>query len=282
MGVLFEAGKLTGFALLHRPGPRLLKIALAGVCGVLVVANVAGVSGFLSAAYEHRQIEAATAAKASVGSMQVQVDALERKLGAAEINLAAARAAVIRARDDRGRILAAQKIAMSATAERDALSGELTLAKMRVVDAEKSSQVATGEFAAVRFLARATGAEESNVARMAIATVSAVPDVLAVLLLLAAGCQMKVKRKNGHAGIEQKSRRKKRVKVGKKIRTLKRTAMVQDILPNLRLVTKGMPTTLSNPNENSEPNLRLVTKEMPPTLSNPNENSEPRPRNNSE
>src|SRR5712672_124727 len=56
MGVLFEAGKLTSFAMLHRKTPpRILKIALAGVGLTLVAANVAGVSGLLSSAYEHRQ-----------------------------------------------------------------------------------------------------------------------------------------------------------------------------------------------------------------------------------
>ncbi len=59
MGVLFEAGKLTSFAMLHRKAaPRLLKIALAGVGLTLMTANVAGVSGVLSNAYEHRQINA--------------------------------------------------------------------------------------------------------------------------------------------------------------------------------------------------------------------------------
>src|SRR6266436_8418933 len=59
MGVLFEAGKLTSFAMLHRKAaPRLLKIALAGVGLTLMTANVAGVSGLLSGAYEHRQINA--------------------------------------------------------------------------------------------------------------------------------------------------------------------------------------------------------------------------------
>src|SRR5260221_13285075 len=57
MGILFEAGKLTSFAMLHRKAvPRLFKCALAGVGLTLVAANVAGVSGFLSNAYEDRTI----------------------------------------------------------------------------------------------------------------------------------------------------------------------------------------------------------------------------------
>ncbi len=50
MGLLFEAGKLTSFAMLHRGSvPRLLRGALATVGVTLICANVAGVSGFLSA-----------------------------------------------------------------------------------------------------------------------------------------------------------------------------------------------------------------------------------------
>src|SRR5258708_28561438 len=53
MGLLFEAGKLTSFAMLHRRSvPRLIRVALAGVGVTLMAANVAGVSGFLSNAYE--------------------------------------------------------------------------------------------------------------------------------------------------------------------------------------------------------------------------------------
>jgi hypothetical protein len=49
MGLLFEAGKLTSFAMLHRRSlPRLLRGALATVGLTLMTANVAGVSGFLS------------------------------------------------------------------------------------------------------------------------------------------------------------------------------------------------------------------------------------------
>ncbi len=52
MGLLFEAGKLTSFAMLHRRSvPRLIRVALAGVGVTLMAANVAGVSGFLSNAY---------------------------------------------------------------------------------------------------------------------------------------------------------------------------------------------------------------------------------------
>jgi hypothetical protein len=46
MGLLFEAGKLTSFAMLHRRQvPKLLRLALAGIGLTLRTANVAGVSG---------------------------------------------------------------------------------------------------------------------------------------------------------------------------------------------------------------------------------------------
>src|SRR5712664_381123 len=54
MGALFEAGKLTGFALVHRPLPLLLKTALIAVGLLLMSLNVVGVSGMLSSAYQHR------------------------------------------------------------------------------------------------------------------------------------------------------------------------------------------------------------------------------------
>ena len=59
MGLLFEAGKLTSFAMLHRRSvPRLLRGALATVGLTLMAANIAGVSGFLSHEYEKTHINA--------------------------------------------------------------------------------------------------------------------------------------------------------------------------------------------------------------------------------
>ena len=45
MGVLFEAGKLASFALVHKQMPRSLKAALVLIGLVLMTLNVAGVSG---------------------------------------------------------------------------------------------------------------------------------------------------------------------------------------------------------------------------------------------
>jgi hypothetical protein len=188
MGVLFEAGKLTSFAMLHRKAaPRLLKVALAGVGATLVAANVAGVSGFLSNAYEHRQINAQATAHTAQANAYAAADLVERQLAAAESNLAAARAALIKARDDRGRQKAAQAVITSATAERDTLVKQLAVARSSQAQAQGNAIEAGSEFAAINFIAGATGANVDTVAHAAILTISSVPDVLAVLLLLAAG-----------------------------------------------------------------------------------------------
>jgi hypothetical protein len=188
MGVLFEAGKLSSFALLHCGAiPRLLKIGLAAVGTTLVAANIAGVSGLLSNAYERSQIGAKATAHTAQANAYAAADLVERQLAAAESNLAAARAALIKARDDRGRQKAAQAIVTAATAERDALVKQLAVARSTKAQAEGDAITAGSEFAAINFIAGATGASVDTVAHAAILTISAIPDVLAVLLLLAAG-----------------------------------------------------------------------------------------------
>jgi hypothetical protein len=52
--------------------------------------------------------------------------------------------------------------------------------------AEGNAISATSEFAAIQFIASATGKNIDVVARIVIMTISAIPDVLAVLLLIAA------------------------------------------------------------------------------------------------
>src|SRR5258705_8837338 len=188
MGILFEAGKLSSFALLHRKAiPRLLKMALAGVGVTLIAANVAGVSGFLSAAYERSHIRANAIAHTPQANAYASADLVDRQLASAESNLAQARAALIKARDDRGRQKAAQAIVTTATAERDALVKQLAAARSTKAQAESDAINAGSEFAAIQLIAGATGASLDEVAHAAILTISAIPDLLAVLLLLAAG-----------------------------------------------------------------------------------------------
>jgi hypothetical protein len=119
MGALFEVGKLSAFSLMHRPLPRVLKTALAAVGLVLVGLNVAGVSGFLSSAYEGRKIsgeaqhtQGATIAAADVADLRTQLVAIDTQL-------ATARAAVVKARDNRDRAKAAQSVVDKAQVERD-------------------------------------------------------------------------------------------------------------------------------------------------------------------
>jgi hypothetical protein len=188
MGLLFEAGKLTSFAMLHRRQvPKILRLALAGVGLTLMTANVAGVSGFLSNAYEHQQIGAKATTHVAEANAYASADLIERQLGAAESNLAEARQAVLRARDNKARVKAAQAVIDASSAERDRLTAQLAAARSTKIQAEGNAITSTSEFAAVQFIAGATGTSTDAVAHAAILTISAVPDVLAVLLLVAAG-----------------------------------------------------------------------------------------------
>src|SRR5258708_7712364 len=185
LGLLFEAGKLSSFALLHRPLPRLMKIALASVGAVLMTANIVGVSGFLSASYERSQIHAAATSHASETTAHAAASLTERMLAAAESNLSQARAALIKARDDKGRQRAAQAIVASAAAERDNLVRQMGTAQQLTATAEGSTIESGSEFAAIQFIAGATGTSSNRVAHGVIFTLAAIPDVLALLLLLA-------------------------------------------------------------------------------------------------
>jgi hypothetical protein len=188
MGLLFEAGKLTSFAMLHSKAiPRILRFALAGVGLILMAANVAGVSGFLSNAYERSSIRDQANGHVAQANAYASADLIERQLAAAESNLSAGRGALIKARDDKGRIKAAQAVIASATTERDALIKQLAAAKSTKAQAEGEAINAGSEFAAIAFIAGATGASADTIAHAAILTISAIPDVLAVLLLIAAG-----------------------------------------------------------------------------------------------
>src|SRR5260370_895298 len=187
MGLLFEAGKLTSFAMLHKKMPRLLKAGLASVGVTLMTANVAGVSGLLSSAYEQRHINTKAIGHVAEANAYAAADLVERQLAQAESNLAQARPALVKARDDKARARAAQPIIPTATAERDALVQKVAAARSTKAQAEGNAINAGSEFAAIQFIAGATGASVDTAAHAAILTISAIPDVLAVLLLLAAG-----------------------------------------------------------------------------------------------
>jgi hypothetical protein len=178
----------TSFAMLHRRTvPKILRLALAGVGVTLMAANVAGVSGFLSNAYEKQAIGAKATRHTSEATARASASLVERQLAQAESAVVQARQALVRARDDRGRVKAAQTVLASVTAERDALVKQFGAAQATQAQAEGNTISAGSEFAAIQFIAGATGASVEMVAHAAILTISAVPDVLAVLLLIAAG-----------------------------------------------------------------------------------------------
>jgi hypothetical protein len=210
LGLLFEAGKLTSFAVLHRPLPRLLKIGLAAVGITLMTANVAGVSGFLSAAYERQQLNVRAAAHTEIETAHASASLVERQLAAAETNLAQARTQLVRARDDKGRIKAAQAIVTTATAERNELASRLTAAQSGQAKSEGDAINAGSEFAAIAFIAAATGASADKVAHAVILVIATMPDLLSVLLLLAAGhrapAPIKVKRRKLRRPVPPKRR----------------------------------------------------------------------------
>jgi hypothetical protein len=187
MAVLFEASKLTGFAMVHRPAPWGLKVSLLTVGAVLMVLNVVGVSGFLSNAYMQSRISARATTHTAESTAHAEASLIERQLAAAEGAVAQARTALVRARDDRGRIKAAQAVLTASTADRDALVGKLSAANTTTAQVEGGAISATGEFAAVVFVASMFNLEQDTVAKILIAVISALPDILAALLILTIG-----------------------------------------------------------------------------------------------
>jgi hypothetical protein len=186
MGVLFEAGKLTSFAVLHRPIPRMLKAGLLTVGLVLMALNVAGVSGMLSNAYEGRRLAGEAQHTQAATITTAEITDIRKQLDAADAQLAQARVAVIKARDDKARVKAATAIVDKAQIERDRIAGKLREATQTQAQAQADGIQAAGEFAAVVFVAQALGTSPDATAHVVIAGISAIPDVLAVLLLLAA------------------------------------------------------------------------------------------------
>jgi len=192
MGVLFEAGKLTSFAMLHKRMPRALKGALLVVGLVLMTLNIVGVSGFLSAAYERQQIGARATSHTAESTAHAEASLLERQLAQVEQAVAQARTAVVRARDDKGRVRAAQAVLNASTAERDAVLAKLSAANTATAKVEGDAINAGAEFAAIGFVSAATGLGTDVVAHQVIFIVAALPDTLAVLLLVAATCNRPV------------------------------------------------------------------------------------------
>jgi hypothetical protein len=187
LAVLFEASKLLGFAMVHRPAPRWLKTGLLTAGILLMTINVVGLAGFLSTTYTQAQIAARASGHTAEATAHAEASLLERQLAATEQAVAQARAALVRARDDKGRVKAAQAILNASTAERDAILAKLSAANTTSAQVEGNAIASTGEFAAVAFLASMFGTDQDVVARILIAVVSALPDCLAALLIVTVG-----------------------------------------------------------------------------------------------
>src|SRR5260370_2121213 len=97
---LLEAAKLTTWALISRPIPRLLKCGLIAVGLILVISNTAGVAAFLSNSYSRIEIE--NQAHQTVGNEQASshVQIIEKQLEVSEKQLAASRTELLKSRDD--------------------------------------------------------------------------------------------------------------------------------------------------------------------------------------
>jgi hypothetical protein len=187
MAVLFECAKLTGFAMVHRPAPRALKVGLLSAGLLLMLLNIVGVAGFLSNAYTRSQIDSRSMSHTATATAHAEASLLERQLAQAEQVVSEARRSVLRARDDKGRVRAAQAALSASTAERDAILAKLSAANIATAKVEGAQIQAGGEFAAVVFLAQMFGTDQDVVARILIAVIAALPDILAALLIITIG-----------------------------------------------------------------------------------------------
>jgi hypothetical protein len=187
MALLFEAGKLTAFAVLHRRLPVLLKAALLVVGLVLMTLNIVGVSGFLSHAYEREQVAARASSHSAETEAAANVALLERQMKDAVEGISKANDSLAKAKGDRDQIRAIKDRIAVITAERDRFARELSAALGKKAKAEGSSIAASAEFAAIAFIAAASGINQDRVAHIFILGIASLPDILAVLLLVAAG-----------------------------------------------------------------------------------------------
>jgi hypothetical protein len=186
MGLLFEAGKLTAFSMMHRQIPAPLKAGLLAVGVILMTLNIVGVSGFMSNAYEKAQVVARAASHTASAEAAAAVTTLDRQLATADKAVAEARAAMAKAKGDRDQIRAVTAMVTNATADRDRIARDLANAQARQAKAEGATIAASAEFAAIAFLAAATGTAQSQVAHLIILVVSSLLDILAALLIITA------------------------------------------------------------------------------------------------
>lgn len=194
MGVLFEATKLTAFAMLHVRMPIALKGALVLIGLVLMTLNIVGVSGFLSNHYEKQAITAHAATHAVKVETGANVAVLKQQLASAEARVDKATESLGKAKGDRDQIRAVNALIAAASKERDGVAAQLVAAQGRDARAEGSAIEATGEFAAVVFVANALHTDKDQVAHYVLLGIASLPDVAAVLLLIGAGYAAQMRR----------------------------------------------------------------------------------------
>jgi hypothetical protein len=187
MALLFEAGKLASFSLLHKQMPVAIKAVLTVLGVVLMTLNIVGVSGFLSNSYEHEVTAAHAVTHAAEAEAAANVATLERQLKAAETAVDKARDSLGKAKGDRDQIKAVNNVIAAAVKERDALAAKLGAAQAKQAKSEGATIQSSAEFAAIAFVAAATNADQDRVAHFFILGIASLPDLLAVFLLLGAG-----------------------------------------------------------------------------------------------
>lgn len=183
LGLVYEAGKLTSFAVLHSV-PFRFKVVLTAIGVVLMTLNIAGVSGFLSNAYERTAIE--HRADDRTETTQEVLALLRSRVAAAEKAAGEASNAVLKAKANKGRVDAAN--AVLAARERDVDTATQKLEAAMAAHATAKAEVLKGgsEFAAVQFLAAAFQTGTDTITHGFILTLACIPDFLAVFLLLSA------------------------------------------------------------------------------------------------
>jgi hypothetical protein len=204
MGALFEVGQLVAFATLHRHWgtmSRGLKYGLGFLAVVVVVLDVVGVAGQLSQAYQGRVNDHQAAVVALSATIAAKLDAADAEVAALDRQIAAIDAAIvkagearIKARDDRDRVKAAKAIVTEAetkrvllVTQRNDVSGRVVVLKSEAGQAAGRAVAGTGEFAAVKFVAASLGWSEDAVTRALIFVISALPNLFALSLVMAAG-----------------------------------------------------------------------------------------------
>jgi hypothetical protein len=203
LGALLECGQLYAFAKLHREGATMsrgLRYGLTTLACIVVVLDIFGVAGQMSAAYQHRQIAGSVTANAGFAKVDAAIETvtaeladLDRRIAQADADVSKANEARLKARDDRDRIKAAKQAIGDAEGKRNALVGqrqpkatELEQLRIKRADVAGTQTTAAGEFAAVQFAAATFGVSEDTIARLIIFVISSLPNLFAMTLIMAA------------------------------------------------------------------------------------------------